>query len=326
LPVVPPYRSLVDQMLDAMGWQAHDVVGSIPGQDIEVEAEQLAAAAVMAGCKFEYGRVLRPLTEAMFDERFGIDVIEVTTGGVAVLVIVSGPVVTELGFEYGANAIGGANCRPNATIGRYAQMVRYFCGGRGGALRAAGTMGHPGRLSFLIAQRPDTRWPAFHTQTGLPPDVSAVSICSAEGPNSVNNHYANDAEGILDTIADCLGHAGATSYYWHHGNNIVVFGPGHAETVASKYSRDEVRRYLYEHARRPTDDLIRMGRIPPDSRSRSDNLRALAAEVEPGTMRSPMSHIDKLFILESGAEGGRFSAVIPGWVGSFDMISKKIND
>ena len=50
LPVIPPYGSLVDPMLEAMGWQAQDVVGEIAEQSIKVRAEQVAAAAVMAGC------------------------------------------------------------------------------------------------------------------------------------------------------------------------------------------------------------------------------------------------------------------------------------
>ena len=75
-----------------------------------------------------------------------------TTGGAAILVIVSGPVVEQHGFEHGPNALG-ANCRANATVGRFAQMMRYFCG-RGGVLQSHGTVGHPGRLSFVS---PNTR-------------------------------------------------------------------------------------------------------------------------------------------------------------------------
>ena len=55
LPVIPPYGSLVDDMLAAMGWDYTEVVGSLPEQSIEVHASHVAAA-VMAGCRFEYGR------------------------------------------------------------------------------------------------------------------------------------------------------------------------------------------------------------------------------------------------------------------------------
>ena len=272
----------------------------------------------MAGCLPEYARVLRPLAEAMFEEVFNLSGTEVTTGGVSVTVLISGPVVEELGFNYGANAIGGSNTRVNATIGRFANMVRHFCGRGGGVLEQHGTMGHPGRLGFLIAERPHRQWEPFHVQTGLPAEASVVSTISSEGPNSVNNHYGTTPESLLDTIADCLGHAGQTCYYWHSGTAIVVVGPGHADLISKSYSRDEVKGYLYEHARRPTDDLIRMGRIPPDYSPDFD--------VEPGTMRSPLRSVDRIYILESGGDGGQFSAVIPSWPGSVEVISKQIEE
>jgi hypothetical protein len=106
LPVVPPYGSLVDRMLAAMGWEAAEVVGEIAAQNIEIRAEHLAATAVMAGCRFEYGPLLRALSELLVAPEFNLSGVEVTTGGVAALVIVSGPVVAELGFEHAANALG----------------------------------------------------------------------------------------------------------------------------------------------------------------------------------------------------------------------------
>lgn len=317
LPVVPPYRSLVDEMRNAMRWPDGDeVVGTVEAQRLEITADHLAAAAVMAGCKPEYARVLRPLSELLVDPDFNLSGVEVTTGGVAVMVIVSGPVVAELGFEHQANAVGGANCRVNATIGRYAQMVRHFCGRGGGVLATHGTMGHPGRLSFLVAEHPDTEWGPFHTQVRLPAEASAVSVMAAEGPNSVNNHYGRSAEQVLDTIADCLGHAGFTNYYWHFGSSVVVLGPAHAETVAATFTRDEARRYLFERTSRPTDDLAALGRIPPEPREKS--------KVLPGTLRSPFDHEEQIHFLESGAPGGRFSAVVPGWVGNYFVMPKVV--
>jgi hypothetical protein len=315
LPVVPPYGSLVERMLDAMGWRPSEIVGEISAQNIDIRAEHLAATAVMAGCRFEYGRLLRALSELLVAPDFNLSGVEVTTGGVAALVIVSGPIVEELGFEHAANALG-ANRRANATVGRYAQMVRYFCGRGGGALLSHGTMGHPGRLTYCIAEHPETRWPPFHTQTGLPADVSAVSLMAAEGPNSVNNHYGDSAEGVLDTIADCLGHAGATNYYWHFGCTLVVIGPAHAELVAAAYSRDQARTYLFERAVRSADELRRLGRLPVTPREKS--------KVVYGTMRSPFDHPEQIHFIECGADGGRFSAVIPGWVGDYEIASKVI--
>lgn len=315
LPVIPPYGSLVDAMLEACGWEATEVVGSIPAQHIEIRGEHLAAAAVMAGCKTDYGRFLRAVGEALIEPALNISGAEVTTGGVSATVIASGPIVEELGFEHGPNALG-ANNRVNATIGRFAQLVRLFCGRSGGTLETHGTIGHPGRLSFCVAEHPVTGWSSFHTQMGLPSDRSAATIFTTEGPISINNHYAETGEQILETISDTIAHYGSTSFYYNASGYIVVLPPDHFELVAKDFTRDEARRYIFENGRRPTDELSRIGRIPQKPED--------IYKVVPGTMRSPMMSEQQLTFLESGKEGGKFSALIPRWVADLTGVSKLV--
>ena len=315
LPVIPPYGSLVDAMLEAMGWQGSDSVGEIPDQNIVVRAEKTAATAVMAGCKTEYGPLLRALTEGLLDPKLNLSGVEVTTGGAAVLVIVSGPVVEQLGFEHETNALG-ANCRANATVGRFAQMMRYFCGRGGGVLQSHGTIGHPGRLSFCIAEHPKTEWVAYHTQYGLPETASAISLMSTEGPNSVNNHYGDTGTHILDTIGDALCHAGQTAWYYRSGGFVVVIPPDHMALVAKDFSREQALEYIYKNARRQTDELAELGRIAKNPIE--------FAEVAPGELRSPLKSREQLTFIECGSNGGRFSAIIPRWVGSTHAVCKEI--
>ncbi len=315
LPVIPPYGSLVDAMLDAMGWEAQDVIGEIPSQSIIITAEKAAATAVMAGCKTDYGRLLRALTEGLLDPLLNLSGAEVTTGGASILVTVSGPVVEQLGFEHETNALG-ANCRANATVGRFAQMMRYFCGRGGGVLQSHGTIGHPGRLSFCIAEHPTTEWGAYHTQFGLPQEASAITLMSTEGPNSVNNHYGDTGAQILDSIGDCMVHYGQTAWYYRSGGFVVVIAPDHMALVARDFTREQAVEYIYENARRQTDDLAAVGRITKEPRD--------FAGVEPGELRSPLRERNQLTFIECGATGGRFSAVIPRWVGSTNAVCKQI--
>ena len=315
LPVIPPYGSLVDEMLEAIGWSATDVIGEIADQNLTIRAEHLASTAVMAGCKTEYAPVLRALSKCLVDPKAHLSGVQVTTGGPGAMVIMSGPAVEKFGFEHEENALG-ANCQVNATIGRFANMVRLFCGRGGGALSTHGTMGHPGRISYLIAEHPETRWGAYHTQLGFQEEESVVSLVAAEAPNSVNNHYGETGESVLMTIADCLAHGGQTSYYWHYGGNLVVISPDHMDLVAAEYSREEAADFLYERARKSTEELLELGRIPKNPVPESN--------VEWGTMRSPLGSKDRLTFIESGAPGGRFSAVIPYWAGILHIVSNPI--
>ena len=64
------------------------------------------------------------------------------------------------------------------------------------------------------------------------------------------------------------------------------------------------------------DELKRLGRIPPEPRPQS--------KVEFGTMRSPFDNEKQIYFIECGADGGKFSAIIPGWVGAHKVYSKVI--
>jgi hypothetical protein len=305
-------------MVGAIGWRNLDLIGAFPEFNIEIRAEHLAAAAVMAGCKPSYSPVLRALSTCLVDPRANISGAEVTTGGAAILVIVGGPAVEHYGFGHEANSLG-ANNRVNATIGRFANMVRHFCGSGGGALHRHGTIGHPGRITYCVAEHPKTVWPPFHTQLGFASGASVVSIVSAEGPNSVNNHYGDNGAILLETIADCVGQFGSTNYYWRIGGGyIVVIPPDHMDLIGRDFTREQARAYLYSHAQQSTDELRRLGRIPREP--------VAATRVQPGTMRSPVDREEQLMFIESGAAGGRFSAVIPLWVGCLNIVSTIISD
>jgi hypothetical protein len=68
---------------------------------------------------------------------------------------------------------------------------------------------------------------------------------------------------------------------------------------------------------RATDDLAALGRIPPEPREKS--------KVVSGTLRSPFDHEEQIHFLESGAPGGRFSAIVPGWVGNYFVMTKTVD-
>jgi hypothetical protein len=141
---------------------------------------------------------------------------------------------------------------------------------------------------------------------------------SAEGPNSVNNHYAETGELVLETIADTLRHFGSTNYYYHSGRYVVVVGPDHMDLIGAGYTREEARDYLYRHARRPTRELLRVGRIHKQYQDRQGH------DIDLDEMRSVVRAPERISFVEAGAPGGKFSAVIPGWVGSFTIVSRVI--
>jgi len=313
LPVVPPYRPLVERMLAsiAAGWD--EVLGELPRQNIEVRGCEIAAAAVMAGCDPSYGPIVRAIADAVLDPAFNLNGVAVTTGGAAILVITSGSCAARFGLAHGANALGTAT-RSNATLGRFAAFVRRSCAVAAGSAEEFGAVGHPGRLGFCVAEHPSTTWTPYHTQFGLEPGALAITVHASEGPNSINNHYAETGEQLLETIADCVAHAGTTNFYYRYSGQVVVLAPEHMRVIGASFTRERAREFLLAHAVRSTDELCRLGRIPraPDP----------TREVRPGTPRSPFARPEQLTFLEAGGPAGKFSAVIPLWVGNHSITRR----
>src|SRR5215471_8986122 len=117
LPIVPPTAELVDSMIAASGRDAMAVLGVVPPRQGVATIEAIAANAVMAGCRPEYMPVVVAAVEALLDERFDVQGLQATSDPAAPLVIVSGPVVQQVGINHGIGLFGHGS-RANATIGR----------------------------------------------------------------------------------------------------------------------------------------------------------------------------------------------------------------
>jgi hypothetical protein len=85
------------------------------------------------------------------------------------------------------------------------------------------------------------------------------------------------------------------------GRFIVIIGPEHAETIgAAGWSKGDIRRFLFEKARRPVIDFKRAARLP--------------GEIVPGDEQEflpVVQHPEEIWIVVAGGLTGRYSAVIP---------------
>ena len=175
LPVVPPTEARVRAMLDAAGLAPGQQVAFIANRQVAITAEKVAINAVMAGCRPEHMPVVIAAIEGIADPRWGYHGPATSTGGAGVLMIVNGPVARALGFNSGDNLFG-PGWRANATVGRAVRLVmRNAIGTLPGKLDR-GTLGHPGKYTYVIAEneteRPDDA-DALTPKSGSPYVLSA---------------------------------------------------------------------------------------------------------------------------------------------------------
>src|SRR5258708_5846049 len=105
-----------------------------------------------------------------------------STAGAAVLILINGPIARELAVNAGDNLFG-PGWRANATIGRAVRLVmRNVIGSRPGTLDR-GTLGHPGKLSYVIAENEiDSPWTPLHVERGFRAEQSTVTVIAADPP------------------------------------------------------------------------------------------------------------------------------------------------
>jgi len=209
--------------------------------------EKVAANAVMAGCRPEYLPVVLAAVECVLDPAFNMRGVQTTDENVTPLLIVNGPVARELDINGSFGALG-PGWQPNAAIGRAIRLVMHNLGGGWpGAVAFAG-LGQPGRYTLCLAENESqSPWTPLHVEAGLAAEVSAVTVTRAETVANVT--------GRLAEIASVMGTAMSGFGILWSGKPTVLIAPAVAADCARRgMSKDDVRRFLWQHGRWRRDD------------------------------------------------------------------------
>ena len=114
---MPPTRERVEQFLRCTDREPDEVLGILLPDSRAATIWSIAVNGVMAGCRPEYMPVLVALVEAMADPYYGVEHSGNTPGG-ETLIILNGPIIKELGFNY-TQGVMRDGFLPNTSIGRF---------------------------------------------------------------------------------------------------------------------------------------------------------------------------------------------------------------
>ena len=117
LPIVPPTRERIEAFLAYTDRKPGDVLGVILPDSRAASIWSIAVNGVMAGCRPEYMPVLIAAIEGMCDPKYGVEHSGNTPGG-ETLLIVNGPIIKQLGFNYTQGALRDG-FQANTSIGRF---------------------------------------------------------------------------------------------------------------------------------------------------------------------------------------------------------------
>lgn len=305
LPVVPPTVARVEAMVAAYPGAPDDAIASLPPRLAPATAWKLAANAVLAGCRPEYFPVIVAAIQAMSEPSFNLASIQATTGPVAPLLIVNGPIVARLGLNAGANVFG-QGWRANATIGRAIRLALLHIGGGAPGVLDMATMGQPAKYSYCIAENEAANpWEPLHVERGFAPTASTVTVMGAEGPININDLASRTGIGILTTTAAVMSLIGCNTYF--PVEPLLVLCPEHAAILhRDEFTKDDIRRFIYDNAR-----------VPLSKFSKDDVADRLAkrwpkkyAGVSDDTLVTIAERMEDITIVVAGG-GGRHSVFVP---------------
>lgn len=311
LPVVLPTRERVERTIATTGWARDALVGLVPPNYGRATVEKVAANAVMAGCRPDYFPVVLATVEAACDPVFNLHGHSGTTNAASPLIVVNGPVRPRLGVNCAAGVFG-PGFRANATIGRALRLVMINLGGTRAGEISMSTFGHPGRYTYCIGEYEEASpWEPLHVELGFSAEESTVTLFAGEGPFIVNDHSSRSASQLVASLG------WSAAGVWNHktfpvyGHTLWVIGPEHARTIAAeRWSKRDVKQFLYDTIRRPARELA-SDALGAESGRLKDGLGAL----EPDALVPKFPSRDEIMIVVAGGTAGRFSAVVPGWMG-----------
>ena len=107
----------VEEFLRFTEREPDEVLGVLLPDSRAATVWSVAVNGVMAGCRPEYMPILVALIEAMADPKYGVEHSGNTPGG-DTLIILNGPIIKELGFNYTQGALRDGFL-PNTSIGRF---------------------------------------------------------------------------------------------------------------------------------------------------------------------------------------------------------------
>ena len=303
LPVVPPTAEKIGAFLDAADTSPSEILGTEPVRGRVVTVEKVAINAVMAGCRPEYFPVVLATIEAMLEPEHNLHAVTVSTMGAAPLLVVNGPVVDEIGLNYGVSVFGPGS-RANATIGRAVRLtIMNVTGAVPGDLDQS-SLGHAGKYTWCIAEDQETSpWQTLHVDRGYASSQSTVTVFPGLSPIQVSNFGGGSPEAALMGVSD----------------GLIVAGPGNAEIVvvltpetithikAGGWWKEQVAKFLWEQSRRTAGEWEEHGY--PTGNADADELLGVTDSWEGIT------------VIVAGGKAGSFSAVIPLWGGGSNSRS-----
>ena len=264
LPIIPPTTRAIEAFLRYTDRAPDESLGTMLPDKRAATIWSVAVNGVMAGCRPEYMPILIALAEAMCDPQYGVEH-SGNTPGADTLIILNGPIIKQLGFNY-TQGVMRDGFLPNTSVGRFFRL--YLRNVAGFLLHKTdkATFGNTWRVA--MAENDDVLaaigWETTGMEMGFARGDNTVTIARYTGGGSLSSVSGSTPEELMPYLADSIQRFNnwQVTFTTSHGMGslrpLVVITPIIAEQLARcGWTKLDVKRYLFEHARLPASAFER---------------------------------------------------------------------
>jgi hypothetical protein len=259
LPIVPPTMDKIEEFLSFTDRDPEENLGILLPENRAATVWATAVNGVMAGCRPEYMPILVALIEAMADPIYGVEH-SGNTPGSETLIILNGPIIKELKFNYEQGALRDG-FMPNTSVGRFWRLALRNMAGFLPHKTDKGTFGNTFRV--VLAENEDALagigWQPNSADMGFAAGDNTVTITRLTGGGVLPSVTGSKPENMMPYLADGLVKQSGWELSFTVGGlsygtlrPVLILSPILAQTMArAGWSKDDVKRYLFDHARMP---------------------------------------------------------------------------
>ena len=259
LPIVPPTVEKIEEFLAFTDRAPDESLGILLPENRAATLWAVAANGVMAGCRPEYMPILVALIEAMADPTYGVEH-SGNTPGSDTLIVLNGPIIKDLKFNY-TQGVLREGFMANTSVGRFWRLALRNMAGFLPHKNDKATFGNTFRV--VLAENEDALakigWPPNSVDMGFSTGDNTVTISRMTGGGVMPSITGSTPQQMLPYLADGVAKQTGWEMVFTVGGlsfgtlrPVLILSPILAETIArAGWSKQDVKRYLYEHARTP---------------------------------------------------------------------------
>jgi hypothetical protein len=259
LPIVPPTVEKIEEFLAFTDRAPDESLGILLPENRAATLWAVAANGVMAGCRPEYMPILVALIEAMADPTYGVEH-SGNTPGSDTLIVLNGPIIKDLKFNY-TQGVLREGFMANTSVGRFWRLALRNMAGFLPHKNDKATFGNTFRV--VLAENEDALakigWPPNSVDMGFSAGDNTVTISRMTGGGVMPSVTGSTPQQMLPYLADGVAKQTGWEMVFTVGGlsfgtlrPVLILSPILAETIArAGWSKQDVKRYLYEHARTP---------------------------------------------------------------------------